>query len=464
MVYGEQETADPDSRGRDRHRRIALTAIANGTARLISIATLFVSIPLTLHYLGPERYGLWLTIGSVGGLLSFMDLGIGAGLMNGVAEAYGRNDADKIRRLTASALAVLLAVAAVALGVLYLVRPFVPWSNLFNVHTALARTEAEAGATTFIVIFALSVPAGIIQRVQLGIQRGFTAGLWQCAASLFGLAGILVAIRMHSGVAGLIVAYFGAPLLTSLLNALIFYFALMPALRPGMRMAEMPLVKYLSASGANFLILQVTTPIIFSLDAFILSRLLGAANVPQYTVPERMFSVVSIVLSFVMAPLWPAYGEALARGDHGWIRKTLRATFTLAVASAAIWSGVLLMFGRDVLAMWVGRAIHPTMGLLIALAALKIIEAGGNTFATFLNACNIVRMQVWWGLAMAVVSVALKLLLVPQVGVAGIALGTLFAAFFCGVIPFGLYARRVIYERVSPTIDRADVPSAGVSI
>ena len=80
-----------EGRGRERYRRAALTAIASGGARLISLATVVVSVPLTLGHLGPERYGALVTITALAGMLIFADFGLGNGLMNLVASASGRN-------------------------------------------------------------------------------------------------------------------------------------------------------------------------------------------------------------------------------------------------------------------------------------------------------------------------------------------------------------------------------------
>ena len=45
-------------RWKERHRRIALTALASFVARAVNVLTVLVSVPMTVHYLGEERYGL----------------------------------------------------------------------------------------------------------------------------------------------------------------------------------------------------------------------------------------------------------------------------------------------------------------------------------------------------------------------------------------------------------------------
>lgn len=83
-------------RSDERHRRIALTSATGIGSRVIASVTMLVSLPLTVRYLGEERYGLWMTIGSLVSILGVTDLGLGYGVINRVAEADGRDDRDPV--------------------------------------------------------------------------------------------------------------------------------------------------------------------------------------------------------------------------------------------------------------------------------------------------------------------------------------------------------------------------------
>src|SRR5512146_3561300 len=90
---------DAIRRGRERSRRAVLGSVGGIGARGISYATAMLIVPPSLHYLGTERYGMWMTIGSLIALLSFADLGIGSGVMNGLSAANGRDDRRSAARL-----------------------------------------------------------------------------------------------------------------------------------------------------------------------------------------------------------------------------------------------------------------------------------------------------------------------------------------------------------------------------
>jgi hypothetical protein len=50
--------AEGDARGVERNRRAALTGGAAMLARVVQIGTSLITVPLTLRYLGNERFGL----------------------------------------------------------------------------------------------------------------------------------------------------------------------------------------------------------------------------------------------------------------------------------------------------------------------------------------------------------------------------------------------------------------------
>ena len=88
----EFDTSTPEGRSQERYRRVALTAISSAGARALTVVTMLIAVPLTLNYLGSERYGLWMTISSIILMMRFADLGMGLGLMNAVSEAHGQED------------------------------------------------------------------------------------------------------------------------------------------------------------------------------------------------------------------------------------------------------------------------------------------------------------------------------------------------------------------------------------
>ena len=232
--------------------------------------------------------------------------------MNSIAEVHGRQDRDAMRQAIASGCAMLAVVGlAIAAGFLALY-PRIDWARVFNVRSALAASEAGPALLLFVLCFALNVPLGAMQRIQLALQQGYYANLWQLAGSVCGLGrgsrrspsppGAALAGADGFGRAGRCGG--GEWLRVLWLSPSRASAAGMPHLvRAALQLARI---------GGFFFFLQVMVAAVFYSDSLIIARALGAAAVADYAVVQRMFMIIPLSLAMFTAPLWPAYREALA--------------------------------------------------------------------------------------------------------------------------------------------------------
>ncbi len=179
------DAATPEGRAAERRRLALMSSLTAALAKAISAGVILVSVPLTLHYLGPDRYGMWLTLGSFMGMLSFADLGVGNGLVNLVASAHGQDDRAAIRGLISSAYAVLTLIAATLAVIALCGYSYVPWPRLFNVQSDLAAQEAGPAVAAFLACFALGIPLGVVQKISRVCSKGFTRDFGSAAAVCF---------------------------------------------------------------------------------------------------------------------------------------------------------------------------------------------------------------------------------------------------------------------------------------
>ena len=428
----------PEGRANERHRRMALTAAASALAKMLTVGSALVSVPLTLGYLGRERFGMWMTISSLIAMLAFADFGIANGVLNTVSSAHGRDDDQAIRRAISSGFFLLSAIGATLLLAFAAIYAYVPWASFFNVTTPQAAAEAGPALAVFVCCFAANIPLALVQRAQIGLQKGFIASLWQCAGSICGLLGVLWAIHAQASLQGLVLAMAGVPVLSAILNSLHFFLRARPDLLPRRAHVSARQCQQLGATGSLFFVLQIVVAVAYSSDSFIIAQLKGAGAVADYAVPEKLFSLVPLIMTMVLMPLWPAYGEAIARGDIAWVRITLKRSITLAVASATILVVLLVLLAPQILRWWVGSAIVPPLLLLIAFGVWKVVEAAGNASAMFLNGSGVVRLQVWCAICTAVAAVSLKLTLVPLVGLSGVIWASIISYLICTALPIGL--------------------------
>ncbi len=443
LGLGRGNAEDPEQqRAQARHRRIAITAGTSLLAKMTSIATMLISVPLTLHYLGGERYGIWATISSFSLMLAFADLGIGNGLLTAISRSSGENDVPAMRGYVSSA-AFVLSVIGLAIGLAGLAAmPFVDWAGVFNVHGDAARLEVLPAMRVFLICFALSLPLTLIQRVQLALQRGFLSNLWQCLASMVTLFTVVAAAWSLAPLPWLVAAFLVPPLVVGLLNSLYFFGWQMPSIAPAIRCVSRPRIAEVLKTGGLFFVLQITLSVAFFSDSFLISRVLGPVHVTEYSIADRLFSLVSQLISFAMLPLWPALGEALARKDRAWAWRALVRGSVAAFAVASAASLTLLLAAPFLIRHWVGSHIEVPFALLLGFALWRIIEATAGAPAMYLNALQVVRFQVVCALLMAASAITLKLLLIGRFGIVILPWMTICSYLICSGLPIFIYLRR----------------------
>src|SRR5579862_1464035 len=279
---GQHDLTSPMGRSVERYRRIVLSAVSSGAAWATSVATALVLVPVVLHYLGSERYGVFATITAIAGLVGWADLGIGNGLISEMAAALGRDDPAAAARAVSTAFFALLGLAVVLAALFATVYPFIPWPSIFNIAGRTA-SEVGAAAAAFAAGVLISMPLGVVQRAQIGMQEAFVASAWRALGSVLGLAGVVIAVLAGASLPYLVLAVSVAPALALAGNGA-FLFRRRPWLRPSFRRVDRGTGGALLRIGFLFFVLQVAIAVAYESDALVLTQILGPAAVTTYSV------------------------------------------------------------------------------------------------------------------------------------------------------------------------------------
>lgn len=422
--------------------------LGRGVGLLVSA----ISLPLTVRYLGPERYGIWVTVSTTVVMLAVMDLGIANSLTNAISRAYAAGDRQLARRSYASAFWISLAIAG-ALGVAALALwPHIDWASLFHLSDRAAAREASLCVAVALAFFLLSLPLNLINRVLGGYQQTQITNYFNVISSVLGLVAILAVIRLHGTLLNLMCFYSGTLLAgTFLLNLWVHLWDkrwLFPAPAAVCRTA----LRDLMNTGAGFFILQIAGLIVFNSDNLVITHYLGAAEVAPYSVTWRLAGYAAILQSAVFPSLWPAYSEAYARGDYAWVRRTFWNAVRLSLGTAAAAILVLGIFGRTLIRWYVGKAAVPGQMLLLAICAWTLLSAGMDLEACLLAAIDRVKWQGILSAVAAVVNIGLSIYLVQRIGSLGVVLGTMLSYLMVLVVPQTVIVWRALYRPPAVTV------------
>lgn len=423
------------SAAQERSLRISRTLFSAVLSRGVGFLVNFVSIPLTVGYLGGERYGLWVSISTLLGWFSLADLGLANTLTNNLSIALAQDNKALAQQYVATTFWLLTGIAVAVGGLSLAVWWWVDWRELFNVQGATARHEITPAVATAVLLVSASLPLLVNAKVFYACQEGSLANYWATAGNLMSLVCMILIVHLKLGLVWLIMSATGTALVASFISGLWLFGVHRPALRPSLHAVDRSKIQSLGKVSGQFLIVQVAVLLIFQSDNLIITHFLGAAQVTPYAVCFKLFSYATLLQALIAPALWPAYTEAIARQDIHWVRRTFWITLGTNLAIAVVVAIPLIFFGRAMIGWWAGATAIPSKLLLYWMAVWILISSAMTSIGCLLNSASRIKGQSIYGVITAIVSVTLACVLVVKYGVVGVVAGTVIAFFFFNCLP-----------------------------
>lgn len=391
-------------------------------AQGITIATGLISVPLTIGYLGKERYGIWLTINSLLQWLFVSNMGLsGNALINKLSDANGKDDKTLAQELVATAFWSLAAIALIFIILFALCFPFVNWSYVFNASTEVSSSELQLAVVFAFFCFVMMFPTSMVDAVYQSYQEGFIGNVWNIAGSIASLIALIVVTRMRGGLPFLVGALFGVRLLFSFVNAAYLFFIRHAWLSPTPRATSKNSFKNLTTLGGKYLFAQLSGIGMFQSQPMIIAQILGASAVGVFGIAQRLLTLPMLFVQLMSSPLMPAYGEAKARGDWEWIKKTLRRTLITATLISIVTVLPLCFLAKTIIYYWAGREMMPSTGLVWAFGLYVVIACIVTPASVMLYGIERVGAQAIATFINATLNVALGIILTRSFGITGMA-------------------------------------------
>ncbi len=418
-----------------RYVRLMQATLSSVAGKGISIGISFFSVPLTIGYLGAERYGVWMTISAMLAWLTIADLGMGNGLTNAISEAYGKERPDLAQVYVATTFWLLVVVTLIFGCIIAVCWSWIDWVAIFNVESIQAQAETPPAIALAIVITLLNLPLSIVARIYGAYQEGATANYWLAVGNIASLLALIAVTQTQSGLVWLVAAFSGTLLLVTLGSAVWLFGWHKPWLRPRISAVRYDSSRKILRAGGMFFAVQIAVLLIFQTDNLIIAHYLGASQVTPYSVTWRLFSYTTFLQVLIFPAVWPAYAEAFAQKDVAWIKRTLRMNLVLSVLSTLVLVLLLLFFGTRFIEIWAGRDAVPPFSLMIWMGSWNIIFAIMSSTACVLNASGHIKGQMIYGILTAVVNIVLSVIFVGIFGITGVISATVLSYLFCSMIP-----------------------------
>ena len=415
-----KSSSDP---GRERYRRASVTAAASLLQKALTIVISFVSLPLTMHYLGPERYGVWLTISSLIVWIAMTDFGLaGNALVNVLSEAHGNDDRRAAQEYASSAVWALCAVAALFAVASIASFGFIPWSSVFRVSTVPPHELARACALT-LALFIIGLPLSVQYSIYSSYQDGFLSNVWGITMNLSSLVALVIVTRFHGGLPQLVLALSGTRTFLALINVYYMFFKRYRWLRPVPSAVRWHCVRRLFELGGRYIVIQFGALGMYQSQPMIITQILGPTEVMVFVVAQKIITLPMDLVYLVTAPLIPAFGEAKARNHWQWIRSAYRNATLVSVAAGVPVMLAIAVVAKPLIRVWAGPAAVPDTSLILWLSLYNLggvaLMAGGQLLIG-LEKLNGITLSIT---LCALGTIGLGILFGHWIGLSGVAAG-----------------------------------------
>lgn len=400
--------------------------------KCISILISLQVVPLTIDYVNPTRYGIWLTISSIIAWLSYFDLGFAHGFRNRFAEARAKGENGLAKEYVSTTYAVLFLLFFIVFLIAFVVNNFLDWGELLNIAPSYNK-ELQVVFGILACFFCLNIVASVFTTMLMADQKPALASLIQTGGQLLAFIAIYILTKTTMGsLVALAFVFSGIPcFLLILLSVVLFYTKKYKDIAPSIKSIRFSLTKNILGLGGQFFVITILALFIFQFINILISRIKGPEAVTQYNIAYKYFNVIGMVVVVVLTPFWSAFTNAYVQKDFVWMRNIVIKLERMWLLTIPVL--IIMVSCADFLyKWWVGEKVQISLSLSISMAVYVWFQIGGNVYMYLINGTSKVRLQLMVYLIFAVVSIPVINICCIHYGIEG--------ALIVPTIVFGLQA------------------------
>lgn len=410
----------PEKRLADRVVRASSTLLSTSALSFLTMGIGFVTTPILLRLLGPDRLGANRLIVDWFGYIALAEVGVGPAFSVFLLRVLPSDNEATIDGLLHYGFRFLTKVAAVLVPMGILLAIALP--SLVIVPPELKRELQEAA-----FVSALSLcfyPFGIFKNFLDASQRGASIQLSLLLQSLTTTGLSLAFAYAGGGLVGLSGAAFIGLGLSS-----VYVSHLARRGRKPLRKA-IPFVverKELWSTSWPIAIASLANRLNLLTDTITVGYLLGARSVATLFFTQRLMMLGAGQVTGLVHASWAGLADLHARGENETFAKRIDELTILLVGAGTVVSATVAAFNESFIALWVGSDEYGGLWLVVATAASNVLFGFILFFSWLIDAHGHTRRRLRVSIVGSLLNFVLSVIGTKLYGLAGVAVGTAIA-------------------------------------
>ncbi|GHT61267.1 O-antigen export protein [Bacteroidia bacterium] len=382
------------NRSNERSTNAIKNIIASFGIKGVSIVVQLLLVPMTIHYVNPTQYGIWLTLSSIIGWFSFFDIGFGNGLRNRFAEAKATGNYAKAKAYVSTTYICIGTVFVIVWILFFCINFFLDWSIILNAPAQMAK-ELSVVALIVISFFCLQMVFQLINTVLIADQKSAKSAFFHMIGQVLALIIIFILTKItHGSLIYLASALGFCPILVLLIVSWWFYKKDYRLFKPKISLFHKGIVKDIFSLGSKFFVTQVAMLIIYSTANIIISQQINPYEVTVYNIAYKYFNVIIMIFSIIQSTMWSSFTDAWIKRDILWINNSLKKLQQIWLLLVVL-TFIFLVVANKIYSLWVGKNIIVPYLLSINFSLFTIIGNWSSIWGNFLNGIGKIKLQTY---------------------------------------------------------------------
>jgi O-antigen/teichoic acid export membrane protein len=420
--------------GENRSVRIKKNILLSFLIRGLSVVINFSIVPLTIQYVDPVRYGIWLTLASIISWFTFFDFGMGNGMRNKLATAIAYKDYNLAKKYISTTYAIFALIGLTVFILFSFINPSINWNNFLNIPSTVDENInfiLLVVLGTFCVQFILQLLNTVLTSMQEPAKAEFI--------TLLGQIGLLITLiilkyTVKGSLSILIIALNVAPMFIIFLASLLLYNTRLKIIAPSLKNIDFSCAKDILNVGGAFFLIQVGTLILFQTDNIIITKIVGPEAVTKFNVTYKLYSVLIMAFSIIVAPYWSAFTDAWAKKDYVWINGSVKRLREIWMFTSFVAVPVFFLLSKYLFRIWLSDTVNISLSLSLLMAVYVICYICLVLNCYFLNGIGKLRIQLILYLFVTVTNIPLGIVMGKRWGIEGVITANIIAFVFMNIM------------------------------
>ena len=404
-----------------RSKKMYKNTVAMIGIRGVSMILTLISAPIMLHHVDRADYGVLLTLTSIVGWVGYMDVGLGNGLRNKLPEFLAKGDFHSAKKIVSSCYVTLAIYVALIIVIFLMVSPFVDWLGVLNSPTSDAG-EIRGLTNVVFIAFCIQFLFGLINSILFAYQMPAFQSLFTFVGQFIALIALVIQVYVFDVTSVLQIGAVNSmiPPLVLFLGSIGLFRTKLEEIAPSFKLFEFKSVGSILSLGLKFFVLQMITIVLFQANSIIIARVVSPEAVVEYNLAFKYVSLLTMIFTIVITPVWSATTDAYVRKDFAWINKTISLSRKVCIAS--IFFGVLMVLAsKFVYGIWLGKGTidiyYSTTSLILLYISFEMLY---KVYGTIINGTGKVFAQMILTGVIAIIYIPLAILLGKLFGLSGV--------------------------------------------